>query len=123
MRKSIEVKVKTSYLPDQSAPDSDKYVYAYEITISNQGAESAQLISRYWCITDANNAVQEVQGFGVVGEQPTLAPGESYHYTSGTIIETPTGTMRGHYVMRSEDGVEFEADIPEFALIHPSSLH
>jgi ApaG protein len=123
MRKSIEVTVKTCYIAEQSAPNDDKYVYAYEITISNNGDESAQLISRYWRITDANDAIQEVKGMGVVGEQPSLAPGESYNYSSGVIIETPTGTMEGHYMMQAEDGIEFEAEIPQFTLIHPSSLH
>jgi len=123
MRKSIEVTVKTTYIREQSAPESSKFVYAYDITISNRGAETAQLVSRYWRITDANNEVQEVKGLGVVGEQPELKPGDSYHYTSGVILKTTTGTMEGHYVMQAEDGIEFEAEIPQFALIHPSSLH
>jgi ApaG protein len=92
-------------------------------TISNTGQVPAQLISRHWHITDANQKVQEVRGLGVVGEQPFLKPGETFEYTSGTAIATPVGAMKGSYQMVAEDGTQFEADIPEFILAVPRILH
>ena len=123
MTKDIVVNVKTHYLEKESQPDAERFVYAYEIEIANNSDEIAQLISRYWKITDSNNAIQEVQGLGVVGKQPTLKPGESYRYTSGVVLETDTGLMQGSYTMRSENGIEFEAPIPTFALVRPQALH
>ena len=120
---SIKVEVETQYIPEQSLPDKDHFVFAYTITIRNNGEIPAQLLRRHWVITDANNKVQEVKGDGVVGEQPHLEPGESYRYTSGTMLETPVGTMRGSYLMIADDGVEFEADIPQFTLSMPRILH
>jgi ApaG protein len=120
---SIEVEVETQYIAEQSLPDQDHFVFAYTITISNTGGVPAQLLSRHWVITDANNKVQEVKGEGVVGEQPHLKPGESYRYTSGTMLETPVGTMRGSYHMIADDGVEFDANIPQFTLSMPRTLH
>lgn len=120
---SIEVEVDTQYIAEQSLPDQDHFVFAYTITISNSGDIPAQLLRRHWVITDANNKVQEVKGEGVVGEQPHLKPGESYRYTSGTMLETPVGTMRGSYHMIADDGVEFDADIPQFTLSMPRTLH
>lgn len=120
---AINVHVKAQYLAEHSQPAEDKFVFAYTITLTNEGAETAQLIGRYWHIVDANDQVQEVQGIGVVGEQPHIAPGESYTYTSGAVLETPTGTMRGHYEMQSASGASFNADIPIFALVQPASLH
>lgn len=120
---SIDVRVVTQYLAEQSKPDDDEYVFAYTITITNSGLETAQLISRYWRIIDANDEVLEVRGDGVVGQQPVLDPGESYRYTSGTVLKTPVGYMQGSYQMRSESGVEFDAPIPAFSLSHPSALH
>jgi ApaG protein len=119
----ISIQVRTVYIPEQSDPGADRYVFAYTVTIANEGTASAQLISRHWVITDAENQVQEVRGLGVVGEQPFLRPGESFEYTSGTSLGTPVGTMRGSYQMVSEDGQKFEAEIPEFTLSMPRILH
>ena len=119
----ITVKTRTTFVPDQSNPDADRYVFAYTITISNTGETPARLVSRHWIITDANNKVQEVKGMGVVGEQPHLKPGESFEYTSGSAIATPVGTMRGTYQMVADDGTRFDADIPEFTLSMPRVLH
>jgi len=120
---SIQVEVETQYVEEQSLPDQDHYVFAYTITIHNSGSVPARLLTRHWIITDANNRVQEVKGEGVVGEQPHLKPGEKYRYTSGTMLETPVGTMRGSYQMRADDGVEFDAEIPTFTLSMPRTLH
>lgn len=119
---NIQVTVKTQYHAEQSLPQ-ERYVYSYTITISNQGDEPAQLISRHWFIRDAKDQLQEVQGIGVVGEQPHLAPGESYTYTSGVILETEIGTMEGVYHMVTDSGDTFKADIPLFALLPPRALH
>ena len=120
---NIEVEVETQYVSEQSLPDQDHFVFAYTITIRNSGEVPARLLRRHWVITDSNNKVQEVRGEGVVGEQPHLKPGESYRYTSGTMLETPVGVMRGSYLMVTDDGVEFEADIPQFTLSMPRTLH
>ena len=119
----IQVEVETLYVEEQSLPEQDHYVFAYTITIHNDGNIPARLLNRHWIITDANNKVQEVKGEGVVGEHPYLKPGEHYRYTSGTMLETPVGTMRGSYQMIADDGVEFEADIPSFTLSMPRTLH
>jgi len=119
----ISISVNTTYLEDQSDPASDRYVFAYTINIANVGTVAAQLISRHWIITDADNVTQEVKGLGVVGEQPLLRPGESFEYTSGTALSTPVGTMRGSYQMAAEDGNKFEAEIPTFTLSMPRVLH
>ena len=119
----ISVITRTAFIPDQSDLESGRYVFAYTITITNTGSVPAQLVSRHWIITDSNNQVQEVRGLGVVGEQPTLRPNESFQYTSGTAIATPVGTMRGNYQMIAEDGMQFEAPIPEFTLSIPRVLH
>jgi ApaG protein len=119
----IQVSVKTSYLAAQSTPHEQRYVYTYTITIANNSDEPAQLISRHWLITDANEKLQEVQGMGVVGEQPHIKPGESYTYTSGVILETETGLMEGTYHMRADDGAMFDAEIPPFALVPPHAIH
>ena len=119
----INVTTRTTYVPEQSDPDSGRYVFAYTITIRNTGSVTAQLISRHWIITDANNRVQEVRGLGVVGEQPLLKADESFEYTSGTAIATPVGTMRGSYQMVAEDGLQFDAPVPEFTLSMPRVLH
>jgi ApaG protein len=119
----IQVSVKTSYLAAQSTPHEQRYVYTYTITIANNSDEPAQLISRHWLITDANEKLQEVQGMGVVGEQPHIKPGESYTYTSGVILETETGLMEGTYHMRADDGAMFDAEIPPFALVPPHVIH
>jgi ApaG protein len=119
----IEVTTRTQYLPEQSDEAANRWVFAYTITLRNRGTVTAQLISRHWIITDADQQVQEVRGLGVVGEQPRLKPGETYEYTSGTAIATPVGTMRGSYRMVAEDGTEFDAPIPEFMLSIPRVLH
>ena len=119
----IDIAVVTNYIEQQSAPDKDRYVFAYTITIENAGNIPAQLISRHWVITDAAERVQEVRGDGVIGEQPHLEPGESFSYTSAAMIETPIGTMHGSYQMVSKDGTEFDAPIPAFRLSIPNMLH
>ncbi|MBI2295276.1 MAG: Co2+/Mg2+ efflux protein ApaG [Betaproteobacteria bacterium] len=119
----ITVAARTAFIPEQSDVESGRYVFAYTITITNTGTVPAQLVSRHWIITDANDQVQEVRGLGVVGEQPMLRPSESFQYTSGTAITTPVGTMRGSYQMIAEDGKQFDAPIPEFTLSIPRVLH
>ena len=119
----IQVEVETTYIQDQSAPDDNRYVFAYTITITNQGSIAAQLLNRHWIITDANNKVQEVRGEGVIGEQPYLQPGDSFRYTSAAMIETPVGCMQGEYQMIADDGFEFDAEIPAFNLATPNTLH
>ncbi|MGQ0523933.1 MAG: Co2+/Mg2+ efflux protein ApaG [Betaproteobacteria bacterium] len=119
----ITVSARTAFVPDQSDENSARYVFAYTITITNTGNVPAQLVSRHWIITDAENQVQEVRGAGVVGEQPLLRPQESFEYTSGAAIATPVGTMRGSYQMVADDGVKFDAPIPEFTLSMPRVLH
>ena len=119
----IRVDVTTSYLAEQSDPDSDRYVFSYAITITNVGTVAAQLISRHWIITDADGEVQEVRGLGVVGKQPFLKPDEKFEYASGCVLETPVGTMKGSYQMVAEDGTQFEAPITEFVLSMPRTLH
>lgn len=120
---AIVVAVETNYLEDQSRPEDRRYVYAYTIDISNQTAETVQLISRHWVITDANDEIQEVSGMGVIGEQPYITPGNSHSYTSGVVLETEFGTMEGSYQMRKIDGSLFEAPIPTFALVPPHAIH
>ena len=122
-RHEISVTARTAFIPEQSDVQNGRYVFAYTITITNTGGVAAQLVSRHWIITDANNQVQEVRGPGVVGEQPRLRPGESFEYTSGAAIATPVGTMRGSYQMVAEDGERFDAPIPEFTLSMPRVLH
>ena len=119
----ITVTTRTTYVPGQSDTERGRYVFAYTITLKNTGTVAAQLISRHWIITDANGKVQEVRGDGVVGEQPRLAPGESFEYTSGAVLETGLGTMRGTYRMRTDDGTAFDAPIDPFTLSIPRTLH
>ena len=119
----IGIQVKTQYLEDQSDAAEGRYVFAYTITIANTGNVPAQLISRHWIITDAEDEEQEVRGLGVVGQQPLLKAGESFEYTSGCALATPVGTMKGSYQMVAEDGTQFEATVPEFTLAMPRVLH
>jgi ApaG protein len=119
----IQIDVRTSYLPGQSEPGQNRYVFAYTITITNAGSVPARLVTRHWIITDANELKREVHGEGVVGEQPYLLPGTSFQYTSGTILETPVGTMQGSYQMIADDGTAFDAEIPSFTLSIPRTLH
>jgi len=122
-RYHITVTPVARYIPEQSDEAAGRFVFAYTIRIANTGNVPAQLISRHWRITDANQDVQEVRGLGVVGEQPLLKPGEVFEYTSGTAIATPVGSMRGSYQMVAEDGQHFDAEIPEFTLSIPRALH
>ncbi len=119
----IEVYVSSAYVPEQSQPASDRYVFAYTVTITNRGRMAAQLLTRHWIITDANDRVEEVCGEGVVGEQPRLDPGASFRYTSGTVLATSAGTMEGSYRLRAEDGTRFDAVIAPFTLAAPGAVH
>jgi len=119
----LTVTVHTQYLEDQSDPDNARFVFAYSVTMKNTGTVAAQVISRHWVITDANDHVEEVRGLGVVGYQPLLKPGEQFEYTSGTSLVTPQGTMHGEYFCVAEDGEQFNAKIPEFVLSLPRTLH
>ena len=120
---SISIDVATDYVDDQSDPDVDRYVFAYTITIANDGDVAARLMSRHWVITDGNGKVQEVSGDGVVGEQPHLNPGEQFRYSSGAVLETPVGSMQGRYRMQADDGIDFDAPIPAFTLAVPGLLN
>jgi ApaG protein len=122
-KNKILVEATPHFIEAQSAPDKDRYVFAYTITITNAGEIPAKLLNRHWLITDSNGKIQEVRGDGVIGEQPYLKPGESFRYTSGAMIETPVGTMQGEYTMRSDDGDNFSADVPKFTLSIPRTLH
>lgn len=119
----IAVRVQARFLAEQSTPEDGRFVFAYTIRIHNAGKMSARLISRHWLITDDNGKVQEVRGEGVVGEQPWLRPGDEFEYTSGAILETALGTMRGSYQMLADDGTRFEAPIDAFTLAVPRTLH
>ncbi len=112
----FSVEVLPQFLPDQSAPDQDQYVFAYTITITNTGETPAQLISRSWNVNDANGHTERVKGLGVVGQQPLLKPGQAFEYTSGTRLRTATGTMHGSFFCVAEDGEKFDADVPMFVL-------
>lgn len=119
----VTIHVRTTFVSEQSQPEQDRYVFAYHVTIENHGAFAAQLLSRHWIITDATGHIQEVKGDGVIGEQPKLAPGEAYKYTSAAMIATPVGTMHGSYQMLAEDGEKFDAPIAAFRLSIPNILH
>ncbi|GAB1412676.1 MAG: Co2+/Mg2+ efflux protein ApaG [Burkholderiales bacterium] len=119
----VSVTAEAQYLAEQSDPQDGRYVFAYNIAIRNTGTIAAQLISRHWIIRDAESHVQEVRGLGVVGHQPLLQPGERFEYTSGCVLTTPVGTMRGSYRMVAEDGTPFEAPVAEFTLAMPRVLH
>lgn len=120
---NIRVKIATAFVEGQSDVARNRYVFAYTVTIHNAGRIPAKLLTRHWIITDSNGKVQEVRGEGVVGEQPRLRPGEGFQYTSGTMLETPVGTMRGSYQMLADDGTEFDAEIAPFTLSIPRVLH
>lgn len=115
----IEVSVEPFFLPDRSQPAENRYFWAYRITIANQSDRGVKLLSRYWRIVDGLGRVEEVRGPGVVGEQPELAPGDSYQYTSGCPLTTPSGIMQGRYTMTDADGRTFEVEIPAFSLDLP----
>ena len=122
-RYEFSVAVETAYIAEQSDVEQNRYVFSYTITITNTGSMSAQLISRHWVITDATGSIQEVRGLGVVGAQPLLKPGEHFQYTSGSVLNTPVGTMHGSYHMTAEDGTQFDALIAPFTLTMPRVLH
>ena len=120
---SIKVRVRCTYVEEQSSPENEQYVFAYTITIENIGTIPAKLLTRHWIITDSNGKIREVRGDGVVGEQPYLRPGEAFRYTSAAMIETPVGSMHGSYQMIADDGVAFDAPIVAFGLSIPNLLH
>ena len=120
---TIDISVNTRYLAEHSHPEDNRYVFAYDIVIRNNGTDSAQLLSRHWIITDGDGKTQEVRGSGVVGEQPVIDADEEYSYSSGTLMTTAVGSMQGSFTMRSEDGEEFEAAIAPFSLAVPGVLH
>ena len=123
MKNKIEVSVNVTYLPGQSNISGSQYAYAYTITITNNGESGAQLRTRHWLIQDESGEVEEVIGEGVIGQQPHLSPGESFEYSSGAIISTVTGSMKGSYGMINDQGQRFDAVIPEFTLSEPYTLH
>lgn len=123
MTPPIRISVETSYLPAQSDPGGKRFAFSYTITIRNDGDEPAKLLRRHWIITDANGKVQEVRGDGVVGEQPHLAPGQGFRYSSGAVLETPVGTMQGSYQMTTDTGSRFDAPIAPFRLAMPGILN
>ncbi len=120
---NIEVTVNTQYIEGESNPEASRYIFAYTITIKNKGSVAAKLLSRHWIITDANNRIQEVKGKGVIGEQPYLRSGELFQYTSGTMLETPVGSMQGTYQMVADDDHHFDAVIEPFTLALPKMLN
>jgi ApaG protein len=117
----ISVSVLPVYIDERSKPEDSRYFWAYRVVVENRSNESVQLLSRYWHITDGNGLVEEVSGAGVVGEQPVLKPGESYEYTSGCPLDTPSGIMVGHYMMKKQDGVTIKIAIPAFSLDLPDN--
>ena len=120
---AIDIEVSSRFLDEQSSPDEDRFVFSYTIRMRNSGKVGARLLTRHWIITDANGKVQEVSGEGVVGEQPRLEPGGDFRYTSGAVLETAIGTMRGSYEWEADDGARFRAPIPQFTLSVPRTLH
>jgi ApaG protein len=121
--RGVRIQVKSAYLPDRSAPEESRYLFAYRVRISNVGAETVQLISREWIITDQDGDVETVRGPGVVGEQPVLDPGQSFEYTSFCPLPTPIGSMHGAYQMVSANGDTFDAEIAPFSLAVPTALN
>ena len=117
----IRVTVRSQYLPDQSSPKDDRFVFAYTVKIANEGGTTAQLRTRHWIITDGRGVIEEVRGDGVVGEQPRLAPGQTFQYTSGCVLQTPVGSMHGTYRFHRDDGSWFDATIAPFSLASPAS--
>jgi len=120
---NIKITVSTRYIDAESNAEANRYIFAYTITIKNEGTIAAKLLSRHWIITDANNRIQEVKGKGVIGEQPYLRPGEEFQYTSGTMLETPVGAMQGSYQMVADDDHHFDAMIEPFSLALPKMLN
>lgn len=123
MNDLIEINVETTYLSNESNPDQNKYYFLYTVLIKNNSKKNAKLLSRHWIITDDNGKIQDVKGEGVIGEQPDIKPGEEFQYTSGTMIETSLGTMKGSYQMIDDEDNYFDANIPEFVLSTPRIIH
>jgi ApaG protein len=121
--RGIRIRVRSAYVPERSQPEEGHWFFIYNVQISNEGGEAAQLLSRHWIITDANGEVQEVKGPGVVGEQPNLDPGESFDYTSACPLPTPFGSMRGTYQMVTRNGEQFDAEIAAFTLAEPRAVN
>lgn len=119
----VRVEVTTEYLAEQSIPENKQYVFAYHVSIHNDGEQEAQLVSRHWIMTNGDDKTQELKGMGVVGMQPYIKPGKSYQYSSGTVLDTVVGTMQGSYQMKAQDGTLFDAIIPAFSLAVPNQLH
>ena len=119
----IEVKATASYIERQSQPESGHYFFIYQINITNCGNVAARVLERHWIIQDSDGVIQEIRGEGVVGEKPRLGPGETYRYNSSAMIATPVGTMHGEYGMEDDEGIRFEAEIPQFTLSIPRVLH
>jgi ApaG protein len=119
----IQISSQVKHIAEQSDEADNRFVFSYTITVTNNGESTVQLLGRHWVITDSNNQTQEVRGQGVVGEQPVIKPGQSFEYTSGTVLSTPVGTMTGSYQMVAEDGSKFEAPVPQFVLSVPRVLH
>ncbi|MDX1593548.1 MAG: Co2+/Mg2+ efflux protein ApaG [Gammaproteobacteria bacterium] len=122
-RHRFDIASRVRYLPEQSDPAESRFAFAYTITIRNAGEVTATLLRRHWLITDADGHEETVDGDGVIGHQPTLAPGEVFEYTSGAVLRTPVGSMQGHYAMSAEDGTEFRAPIPVFGLTVPGVIN
>jgi len=119
----IRVRVSTAFRPDRSEPAAGRYLFTYTVRIENEGEQPARLVSRHWIILDANGEREDVEGEGVVGQQPSISPGEGFEYTSFCVLGTPHGSMRGTYRMVREDGGEFEAEIAPFSLVQPGGLN
>lgn len=119
----IQISVATQYIPAQSEPEQNRYVFAYTITIRNNGDQAMQLLHRHWLITDADGKKTEVEGPGVVGQQPDIQPGSAFEYTSGTVLDTPLGVMQGSYTMQAKDKSLYQVPIPAFRLAQPNILH
>ena len=120
---NIDISVESQYVADQSQPANQRFVFAYTVTVRNNGDTPAQLLGRHWIITDGNGRIEEVRGDGVVGEQPWVSPGDGFEYSSGAVLETGVGTMHGSYLMQTAEGTRFEAAIPLFVLSIPRTLH
>jgi ApaG protein len=119
----IIVKVDTEYLSQESEPDNQRFVFTYQITIQNRGNEPAQLLGRHWLVTDGNEVKKVYRGMGVVGEQPLINPGQAFQYSSGIILDTPVGTMQGHYTMRDQQGRSYDVPIDPFLLSTPNTVN
>lgn len=120
---SFTIETESRYIEKESDPAAERYVFAYTITIRNGGGQAGQLLTRHWWVTDGQGDVQEVEGPGVVGQQPRIEPGESFRYTSAALLSTPVGAMHGHYEFQDDDGERFQVDIPAFSLSMPDAVH